>query len=141
MNTTQATLTINYRGESVRVDPARITEDMFVPNIGHDGSLQADDLPGRAAAVLFHTAEGEGALITPEGMAVDCFANDDEDGGGFILVAYRADDRSVGVSCGWVDVASITRGREDHRQDNDTNVVRAALEFMAEQINTALKGS
>ncbi len=133
-------LTIIYTGDPVRVDPEQITEEMFVPNVGHDGALYADDLQGQVAAGLFNLAESQGALVIPDGLVVDCYGDDDRDGGGFVLVAYPAGDRRAGVTCGWRDVTNLAREREDDRDDNDANVVRGALEFMAGEINAALSG-
>jgi hypothetical protein len=114
---------------------------MFVPNVGHDGALYADDLPGREAAELFSLAESEGALVIPEGLVLDCYGDDDRDGGGFILVAYPAGERRAGATCGWRDADNLARGgAEDDRDDNDANVVRAALELIAAEINAALGG-
>ena len=39
MSALRPSLTIAYTGELVAVDPERITEEMFVPNVGHDGAL------------------------------------------------------------------------------------------------------
>ena len=50
MSAPGASLTIAYTGEPVTVDPKRITEEMFVPNVGCDGDLRADDQPGASAA-------------------------------------------------------------------------------------------
>jgi hypothetical protein len=140
MNNIDSPLRITYTGEPVRADHERITEDMFVPNVGHDGPLHADDLPGQVAAGLFNLAVSEGALVIPDDLTVDCYGDDDRDGGGFILVAYPTGNHRAGVTCGWRDTRNLARGKEDDRDDNDANVVRKALEFMAVEINTALGG-
>jgi hypothetical protein len=59
MNHAGSLLKITYTGEPVRADHERITEDMFVPNVGHDGPLHADDLPGQVVAGLFNLAVSE----------------------------------------------------------------------------------
>jgi len=141
MTASQSPLTITYTGDPVAVDPERITKDMFVPNVGHDGALYADDLPGQVAAELLNLAESEGALVIPDGLVLDCYGDDDRDGGGgFILVAYPAGERHAGVTCGWRDADNLARRAEDDHDDNDANAVREALEFMAAEINAALSG-
>ena len=140
MSPAQSALTIRYDGDRVTVDPERITKGMLVPNMGHDGPLDADDLPGRVAAALFVAAESANALVVPDGLVIECYGDDDEDGAGFILVAYPADSRRAGVTCGWRDAGNLARRSEDHRADNDPTVVRDALEFIAAEINFALSG-
>jgi hypothetical protein len=136
---TESPLTISYTGEPVGVNPEQITEEMFVPNVGRDGPLYADDRPGEVAARLFDLAESEGALVIPDDLCVDCYGDDDQDGGGFILAAYPSGDRRAGVTCGWRDVDNLARHSEDGREDNDAGVVEAALEFMVGEINASLK--
>ena len=140
MTASRSPLTITYTGDPVAVDPERITKEMFVPNVGHDGALYADDLPGQVASELSNLAESEGALLIPDGLVLDCYGDDDHGGGGFILVAYPAGERHAGVTCGWRDADNLARGAEDDRDDNDANVVREALELMAAEINAALSG-
>jgi hypothetical protein len=77
MSAPQPSLTIAYTGELVAVDPERITEEMFVPNVGYDDDLRADDQPGASAVSLFREAESEGALVIPDSLAVACHARDD----------------------------------------------------------------
>ena len=66
MSALRPSLTIAYTGELVAVDPERITEEMFVPNVGYDDDLRADDQPGASAVSLFREAESEGALVIPD---------------------------------------------------------------------------
>jgi hypothetical protein len=139
MSAPRLPLIIAYRGQPVSVDPERITKDMFVPNMGHDSPLEADDLPGKVTAELFEKAQSVGALIIPDGLLIDCYGDDDEDGGGFILVAYPATDRRAGVTCGWRDIDNLARRSEDERADNDPTVVQEALGFIAAELNTALR--
>jgi hypothetical protein len=140
MDAAQAPLTIHYAGDRVKVDPGRITDDLFVPNLGRDGALDGDALPGSVAAELFVVAESRDALVVPDGLVIECYGDDDENGGGFILVAYPGADRRAGVTCGWRDAKNLARRSEDDRADNDPAVVRDALNFMAAEINAALSG-
>jgi hypothetical protein len=139
MNAAQPTLAITYTGEPVRVNRRRITADMYVPNLGHEGALYADDLQGRAACALFAVAEAEGALVLPDGLDVACYGDDDPAGGVFILVAHPAGNCRAGATCGWRDVDHLGRRDGDKRLDNDPEVVAEALEYMAGEINAALK--
>jgi hypothetical protein len=140
MSTAQATLTITYTGDPVGVDHTRITEDMFVPNLGFDDSQRADDLPGAYTVSLFREAEGEGALVVPAGLTVDCFARDTCESHSFMLLAWPAGEDRAGVTQGWFDVAQIARAAGDQRNDDDPAVVREALEVMAAKFNAALRG-
>jgi hypothetical protein len=139
MNSSASTLTILYTGDLARVDPAKITEEMYVPNVGQRGILHADDRPGEVAARLFDTAESEGALLIPKGLRIECFGDDDTDGGGIILIAYRQSGPHVGVTCGWRDAENLAAHPVDEREDNDPEIVRMALEFMVGEINGALR--
>lgn len=138
MSATPALLTIAYTGEQIAVDPEQITEDMFVPNVGND-PLYGDGSPGRVGATLFQAAESAKALVIPNDLAVECYGDDDEDGGGIILEIYPAEDRRVGLTCGWRDAGNLARRAGDDRDDNDPLVVKEALEFMAGEINSALR--
>ena len=132
MNPAKAPLTIHYAGDCVKVDPERITGDLFVPNLGRDGSV---------AAELFVAAESLNALVVPDGLVIECYGDDDENGGGFILAAYPGADHRAGVTCGWRDTENLARSSDDDRADNDPTVVRDALNFMAAEINAALSGT
>ena len=136
MSTALSPITIIYAGEPVTVARERITGDMFVPNLGHDGVL--DDLPGATAVSLFRDAASAGALVIPEELTIDCYPRDDFQSNGFIFVIRPEPDSSVGVTGGWCDVEPIARVRGDHRADNDPTVVREALEVMAREISAAL---
>jgi hypothetical protein len=141
MNIRLPSIKITYTGDPMRVDPDRITDEMFVPNLGFNDPRHADDRPGEVAARLFIAAEGSGALVIPDGVALDCYGDHDDDGGGFMLVAYPRGERGAGVTCGWRDVRNIVRLDGDTREDNDPEVVKHALSFMAAEINVALKGA
>ncbi|HEY5287444.1 MAG TPA: hypothetical protein VIJ50_10100 [Solirubrobacteraceae bacterium] len=141
MNPAKAPLTIHYAGDGVKVDPGRITGDLFVPNLGRDGALDGDELPGSVAAELFVAAESLNALVVPDGLVIECYGDDDENGGGFILAAYPGVDHRAGVTCGWRDAENLARSSDDDRADNDPTVVRDALNFMAAEINAALSGT
>jgi hypothetical protein len=140
MSAPRPSLTIAYTGELVAVDPERITEEMFVPNVGYDGDLRADDQPGASAVSLFREAESEGALVIPDSLAVDCHARDDLRFSGFMLVAQPTGDLCTGVTRGWCDAETIARSRGDERKDNDPAVVNEALEVIAAELNAALSG-
>jgi hypothetical protein len=138
MSAVRSPLTITYTGEPVRVNPDRVTEAMYVPNLGYEGALHADDLPSRAASALFAMADAEGAFVLPAGLDVDCYGDDDAGGGVFILVAHPVGDCRAGVTCGWRDVEHLARRDGDGRLDNDATVVTEALGLMAGEINAAL---
>ena len=78
MNPAKAPLTIHYAGDGVKVDSERITGDLFVPNLGRDGALDGDELPGSVAAELFVAAESLNALVVPDGLVIECYGDDDE---------------------------------------------------------------
>ncbi len=139
MNNADCPLQITYTGEPVRVNPERITEAMWVPSLGHGDPLWADDMPGASAAFLFREAEGEGALVIPEGVMVDCYSRDTEFAHDFMLVAYPARGTGAGVTNGWFDVELLAE-RDGTRPGNDRAVVREALEVMAATIDAALRG-
>jgi len=140
MSAPGASLTIAYTGEPATVDPERITEEMCVPNVGCNGDLRADDQPGASAVSLFRDAESEGALVIPDYLTVDCHARDDLHFSGFMLVAHPAGDLCTGITRGWCDAETIARSRGDERKDNDPAVVKQALEFIAAELNAALRG-
>lgn len=140
MNDTQSPLKITYTGERARVDPTRITEDMYVPNIGTNDDLIVDDLPGASAASLFREAEGEGALIAPDGIVPACYSRDTYLTHDFMLVISPPGEDQTGITQGWFDVEMLAREAGDARSDNDPGVVREALEIMAAKINAALIG-
>jgi hypothetical protein len=140
MNQLGSPLRIIYTGEPVRVNRERITEVMWVPSLGLDDPLRADDLPGARAASLFREAEGEGALVVPEGIVVDCYSRDTHLTHDFLLVVAPPGENQTGVTQGWFDVELLVREVGDERADNDPEVVREALEVMAAKIDAALNG-
>lgn len=140
MNNADSPLRITYTGERVRVDYERITEDMWVPSFGLDDPRRADDLPGASAASLFREAEGEGALVVPEGIVVDCYLRDTHLTHDFMLVVSLPGENQPGVTQGWFDVELLVREVMDGRADNDPEVVREALEVMAAKLNAVLNG-
>jgi hypothetical protein len=127
-------LTISYTGDPVRVDPTRIAGDLRVPNVAIDG----DDRPGRVADALFCDALAAGALVSPDGMTIECYGDDDSDGAGFTLVAHANDNERRGVTCGWRDAGNIARLVDDDRRDSDPDIARRALEYFAAELNAAL---
>jgi hypothetical protein len=133
-------LQITYAGEPVRVNRERITDDMWVPSLGLNDPLRADDLPGASAASLFREAEGAGALVVPAGTVVDCYSRDTHLTHDFMLVVSPPGENQTGVTQGWLDVELLTRAAGDGRADNDPEVIREALEVMAAKLNAALKG-
>ena len=125
-----------YTGEPVRVDPDRIHADMWVPDITE---LHPREAPGCAAAALFFEAQLHGALVAPDGITIECYADEDADASGFTLVAYDHGQPRRGVTCGWRDVDNIARRTEyDPRATNNAHIVREALEFFAAELNVAL---
>ncbi|HEV3072129.1 MAG TPA: hypothetical protein VGY76_11980 [Solirubrobacteraceae bacterium] len=140
MNNGDSPLQITYTGDPVRVNHERITEDMWVPNLGFDGHQCADDLPGASAASLFREAEGEGALVVPVGIVVDCYSRDTHLTHDFMLVVSPPGENQAGITQGWFDVELLTREVGDGRTDNDPEVVREALEVMAAKLNAVLNG-
>ena len=141
MSSTQSPLTTTYTGDRVTVNAEWILEVMRVPNLGFDGDLYRDERPGASAVCLFKEAQSAGALVIPGDLIVDCYARDSFYLNGFMLVARPADNLRTGVTRGWCDVLAVARLRGDERNDNDPAVVKAALEFMAADINAALSGS
>jgi hypothetical protein len=135
MNHTGSPLQIIYTGEPVRVNHRRITKKMYVPHLGW-----ADTLPGRDVVTLFTEAESKGALVVPKGIIVDCYCRDTDEAHDFMLVAYPAGQNRAGVTDGWFDVKLLVREPDDPRPENDSAVVREALEVMAAKINAALRG-
>jgi len=113
-------ITTAYDGEPVRVDESKITDQFAVP-------CPDDETPGRGAAALFQLAVEKGALIAPDGIDIECYGDDDSDGGGFTLAAFNASDKRRGVTAGWRDLANIA----------GTDIVDA-LAFFACELNTAL---
>jgi hypothetical protein len=110
---------------------------MCVPNLGRNDILQADPNPGEVAAHLFEQAIQARTLVIPDDLRVECYADDDKAGGGFILAVYPRRG-TVGITCGWRDVENIICPQGDPRPDNDRRLVKDALQFMAGEINAAL---
>jgi hypothetical protein len=141
MSSTQSPLTTTYTGNPVTVNPEWILDVMRVPNLGFDGDLCRDESPGAAAVCLFKEAQSAGALVIPGDLVVDCYALDTFYFNRFMLVARPTGNLCTGVTRGWCDVLAVARLRGDEHNDNDPAVVKAALAFMAADINTALSHS
>lgn len=137
MSTSASPITISYSGAPVKVDGRRITREMWVPNLGRNDPLQADESPGEVAAALFEQAKTVRALVIPSELRAECYGDSDADGGGFILVISPTCG-SAGVTCGWRDVENIVCPAGDPRPDNDRQLVKEALQFMASELNAAL---
>jgi hypothetical protein len=80
------TLTITYTGDPFRIDEHALAawldaDQPYVPDRYSDES-------GQDAARLFLEACEHGAIVTPEGLTPELYADDDSDGGGFTLVVY-----------------------------------------------------
>jgi hypothetical protein len=133
MNNANSPLQIIYTGEPVRVDPGRITKEMYVPRLGWGATL-----PGKDVVTLFTEAESKRALVVPGGIFVDCYSRDPHEAHDFMLVAYPAGQCRAGVTNGWYDVELLAKEQGDPRPTNDPAVVREALEVMAAKINSAL---
>jgi len=129
-------LDIVYRGTPMTVDVSNITDAMCVPALG--GSQRLGDIDaGTIAADLFTEALAKRALVAPDGVRVDCYADDDEVGGGFVLVAYTSDGQSSrGLTSGWRDARNISAAED--ADPHDPKLIRAALEFFASECNHAL---
>jgi hypothetical protein len=137
MGASASLITIRYSGRPITVSPRRITRDMWVPNLGRNDPLAADEFPGEVAVRLFEEAKEARALVIPDELRAECYGDNDSDGGGFILVVYPKLG-SAGVTCGWRDVENIVCPEGDPRPDNDRRLVTQALVFMAVEMNTAL---
>jgi hypothetical protein len=137
MSAPASPINISYGGPPVKVDGRRITREMYVPNLGRNDPLEAEDCPGNVAAALFEQAKTARALVIPEGLRAECCGDNDADGGGFILAAYPTHG-SAGATCGWRDVENIVCAEGDPRPDNDRGLVKEALQFMASELNAAL---
>ena len=137
MSTPASPISISYSGPPVKGDGRRIRHEMWVPNLGRNDPLQADDYPGEVAARLFEQAKEARALVIPDELRAECYGDNDSDGGGFILVVYPMHG-SAGVTCGWRDVENIVCPDGDPRSDNDRRLVKEALQFMAGELNAAL---
>lgn len=114
-------LTITYTGLPVRLDPTRIDPDKHVV----PDHLDIDS--GEAAARLFMDAVDAGAIVHPAGVTLECYGDDDTDGGGLVLVAFGDGRSRRGVTCGWRDMKNIS---------GDTP--KDALAFMVAELNAAL---
>ncbi len=124
------------RRAPVRVARSRITADMCVPC--QSGADRLGDIDaGAIAANLFTDAVAKGALVAPEGVRIECYGDDDQLGGGFVLIAFPEDPHTTrGVTAGWRDATNIAaaQGEDPH----DRKLVLAALEFFASELNHAL---
>jgi hypothetical protein len=130
-------LGVAYRGSPVTVDLSRLSYQMSVP-MRDDRGRRTDPDAGAISAALFTCALNAGAIIAPAGMRLECHADDDWIGGGFILIAFLEDDDStVGVTTGWQDATKISAPAGQH--PCDPALVGEALKFMAHELNTALQ--
>jgi hypothetical protein len=130
-------ITVSYSGAPVTVNARRSNREMWVPNLGRNDQLQADECPGEVASRLFEQAKAARALVIPDELRAECYADDDAQGGGFILAVYPMRGL-MGVTCGWRDVENIVCPEGDPRPDNNRRLVREALQFMAGEMNAAL---
>jgi len=137
--TGERVLEIVYRGEPVTVDDTKITPGMCVPSRGGETSL-ADIDAGAIAATLFNDALTAKAIVLPRDVRVECYADDDESGGGFVLVAFaEAKRRGAGITSGWRDALNIAAAGE--QDPFDAALVADALQFMAAEVNSVLCSS
>jgi hypothetical protein len=128
-------LEIVYRGEPVTVDATKITPRMCVPSRGHETSLE--DISGTISATLFNDALTAKALVPPRDVRVECYADDDENGGGFLLIAFaETKRRGTGITSGWRDALNIAAAGE--QDPFDPELVADALQFMAGELNSML---
>jgi hypothetical protein len=128
-------LEIRYRGAPVTLDLSKLNAGLCVPTRGTGERL--GDVEGAIAAALFNDAIATGAIIAPAGVRIECYADDDETGGGIILIAFPdSPSARAGVTTGWRDTRNIAA--EEHQDPHDPELVAAALEFIAAELNTAL---
>jgi hypothetical protein len=139
MATGERVLEIVYRGDHVTVNAAKITPSMCVPSRGSDTRL-ADIDSGAISAALFSDALTAKAIVPPRDVRVECYADDDENGGGFVLIAFaEAKRRGAGITSGWRDALNIAAAGE--QDPFDPELVAEALEFMAAEVNSVLCSS
>lgn len=138
MRAPESSITISYSGPPITVRPRWITREMRVPNLCRDDPWAADERPAGVAADLFEQAKQARALVIPAGLSAECYADEDDLGGGFVLVAFSQDRPCAGVTSGWRDVENIALPAGDQRPENDRRLVTQALVFMAVEMNTAL---
>lgn len=137
--TGERVLEVVYRGEPVTVDATKITPRMCVPSRGGETRLEDIDA-GAIAATLFNDALTAKAIVPPRDVRVECYDDDDENGGGFVLVAFaEAKRRGAGITSGWRDALNIAAAGE--QDPFDPELVAAALEFMAAELNSVLCSS
>jgi hypothetical protein len=134
---------ITYDGPPVRVDPAKITPELSVPDLREpSGSHSPDDQPASVATVLLYDAVDAGALLRPPGIELDCYADDSVDAPGFILAASPdSPEVRVGVTAGWREMAhlALTTDRDDEGTSaNDKRAIIRALDYMAREFNAML---
>ncbi|MGH2904896.1 MAG: hypothetical protein ACRDK7_15140 [Solirubrobacteraceae bacterium] len=134
--TGQRVLEVVYRGEPVTVDATKITPNMCVPSRGGENRL-ADIDAGTVAETLFNDALAAKAIVPPREVRIECYADDDESGGGFVLVAFaEAKRRGAGITSGWRDALNIAAAGE--QDPFDPELVADALRFMAAEVNSVL---
>jgi hypothetical protein len=134
--TGERVLEIVYCGEPVTVDATKIRPRMCVPSRGSETSLEDID-SGAISATLFNDALAAKAIVPPRDVRVDCYADDDESGGGFVLIAFaEGKRRGAGITSGWRDALNIAAAGE--QDPFDPELVADALEFMAAEVNSVL---
>jgi hypothetical protein len=136
-------LATTYDGPEVRVDPAKITLELSVPDLREpSGSHSPDDHPASVATALLYDAVGAGALLRPPGIKLDCYADDSVDAPGFVLAAFPdAPEVRVGVTAGWREMAhlALTTDRDDEGTSaKDKWAIIRALDYMAREFNAML---
>lgn len=137
--TGERALEIVYRGEPVIVDATKITPRMCVPLRGGETNLEDIDA-GAIAATLFSDALAAKAIVPPRDVRVECYADDDENGGGFVLVAFaEGKRRGAGITSGWRDATNIAAAGE--QDPFDPELIAEALQFMAAEVNSVLCSS
>jgi hypothetical protein len=130
-------LKVIYRGNPIRLDRSKIKAGMRVPTRRGVERL-GDPNGGMVAATLFHDALASGAIIAPKELRLECYADDDETGGGIILVAFPdTKGPSTGLTSGWRAVENISA--DDHQDPFDPALVIDALTFFVAELNTACR--
>ena len=130
------TLTITYLGTAAGVSMKKVTASMSVPvTEQREGAAPHGEDPAADLAKLVNAAVDSGALIAPEGLAVECrpAAND-----GVLLIATPRATAGAGV-CVRCPVALVSAASTE--DPSDPLVVGLALVFIAYMLNRALMPS
>jgi hypothetical protein len=140
---------VEYSGPPITVDESQIAEgeDLRVPHLGRwdaEGPLElGDDHPGAGVAGLVLEALNCGALVVPPEVRVECYSDDDDMGGGFILAIYPAVgtngwEHSRGVTFGWREAENVALRDVASEECEKPERIAEALCFIARELNAML---